>query len=194
MFKVTEVNRVILFGFRTTFGGGKSTGFALIYDTIEDAKKYEPKYRLARVSCAYKFIICSGKMPCCSIDGTCIHTRLRFIDCAARGLYHWKHLLYEFAFYDCMECRLFSDLSSETHLLKNEIIASIGWSREEERGIKKTDQGEEEQRQEGFRRWKTYGQAQGKESSQSIKTVSSLLICWAVCCFGLIFTAMERVK
>jgi Ribosomal protein S24e len=50
MFKVTEVNRVILFGFRTAFGGGKSTGFALIYDTIEDAKKYEPKYRLARVS------------------------------------------------------------------------------------------------------------------------------------------------
>ena len=52
MFKVNEVNRVILFGFRTAFGGGKSTGFALIYDTIEDAKKYEPKYRLARVSSA----------------------------------------------------------------------------------------------------------------------------------------------
>lgn len=50
MFKVGEVNRVILFGFRTAFGGGKSTGFALVYDTIEDAKKYEPKYRLARVS------------------------------------------------------------------------------------------------------------------------------------------------
>ena len=50
MYKVNEVNRVILFGFRTAFGGGKSTGFALIYDTIEDAKKYEPKYRLARVS------------------------------------------------------------------------------------------------------------------------------------------------
>mmetsp|Transcript_12669 Transcript_12669/g.12309 ORF Transcript_12669/g.12309 Transcript_12669/m.12309 type:complete len:140 (-) Transcript_12669:123-542(-) len=49
MFKVNEVNRIILFGFRTAFGGGKSTGFALIYDTIEDAKKYEPKYRLARI-------------------------------------------------------------------------------------------------------------------------------------------------
>ena len=49
MFKVTEVTRIIAFGFRTAFGGGKSTGFALIYDTIEDAKKYEPKYRLARV-------------------------------------------------------------------------------------------------------------------------------------------------
>ena len=29
--------------------GGRSTGFALIYDSIEDAKKFEPKYRLARV-------------------------------------------------------------------------------------------------------------------------------------------------
>ena len=49
MFKADDVNRIIVFGFRTAFGGGKSTGFALIYDTIEDAKKYEPKYRLARV-------------------------------------------------------------------------------------------------------------------------------------------------
>jgi hypothetical protein len=57
MFKVNEVNRIILFGFRTAFGGGKSTGFALIYDTIEDAKKYEPKYRLARVSLFTLFII-----------------------------------------------------------------------------------------------------------------------------------------
>jgi ribosomal protein S24E len=62
MFKVTEVNRVILFGFRTAFGGGKSTGFALIYDTIEDAKKYEPKYRLARVSHTYQCIVVIRRM------------------------------------------------------------------------------------------------------------------------------------
>ncbi len=49
MFKVAELTRIIAFGFRTQFGGGKSSGFALIYDSIEDAKKYEPKYRLARV-------------------------------------------------------------------------------------------------------------------------------------------------
>merc|ERR1712080_428893 len=30
------------------FGGGKSTGFALIYDTMDFAKKFEPKYRLLR--------------------------------------------------------------------------------------------------------------------------------------------------
>ena len=48
MYKVKEANTVFLFGFRTAFGGGTSTGFALIYDSIEDAKKFEPRYRLAR--------------------------------------------------------------------------------------------------------------------------------------------------
>lgn len=32
------------------FGGGKSTGFGLIYDSIDAAKKFEPRYRLVRVS------------------------------------------------------------------------------------------------------------------------------------------------
>lgn len=39
---------MFVFGFRTNFGGGKSTGFALIYDTLDFAKKFEPKHRLAR--------------------------------------------------------------------------------------------------------------------------------------------------
>jgi small subunit ribosomal protein S24e len=47
MYKV-DPQTVMLFGFRTVFGGGRSTGFALIYDDVEAAKKYEPKYRLAR--------------------------------------------------------------------------------------------------------------------------------------------------
>jgi small subunit ribosomal protein S24e len=50
MYKVKESNRVFLFGFRTQFGGGKSTGFCLIYDSVEDAMKFEPRFRLARVS------------------------------------------------------------------------------------------------------------------------------------------------
>jgi len=29
------------FGFRTQFGGGRSTGFALIYDTEDDLRKFE---------------------------------------------------------------------------------------------------------------------------------------------------------
>lgn len=47
MYKCTP-DRVFAFGFKTNFGGGKSTGFALIYDTMDYAKKFEPKYRLAR--------------------------------------------------------------------------------------------------------------------------------------------------
>ena len=50
MYKVKEIERIFVFGFRTAYGGGQSTGFALIYDTIDDAKKFEPRYRLARVS------------------------------------------------------------------------------------------------------------------------------------------------
>lgn len=49
MYKVKDATTITMFGFRSAYGGGKSTGFALIYDTIEDAKKFEPKYRLARV-------------------------------------------------------------------------------------------------------------------------------------------------
>lgn len=41
-------NSIFVFKFRTHFGGGKSTGFGLIYDSVENAKKYEPKYRLIR--------------------------------------------------------------------------------------------------------------------------------------------------
>lgn len=47
MYKVTP-DVVFVFGFRTNFGGGKSTGFALIYDTLDFAKKFEPKHRLQR--------------------------------------------------------------------------------------------------------------------------------------------------
>jgi small subunit ribosomal protein S24e len=47
MFK-SDSKLVILFGFRTKFGGGKSTGFCLIYDNEESMRKFEPKYRLIR--------------------------------------------------------------------------------------------------------------------------------------------------
>jgi len=42
--------RIVVFGFKTHFGGGRSTGFALIYDSEESQKKFEPRYRLVRVS------------------------------------------------------------------------------------------------------------------------------------------------
>ena len=44
-----DKSRVVTFGFRTHFGGGKSTGFALIYDDEAAQKKFEPRYRLVRV-------------------------------------------------------------------------------------------------------------------------------------------------
>ncbi|CAG0912804.1 unnamed protein product [Notodromas monacha] len=47
MYKTTS-DVIFCFGFRTKFGGGKSSGFALIYDTMDFAKKIEPKHRLAR--------------------------------------------------------------------------------------------------------------------------------------------------
>ena len=49
MYKTTS-DVVVCFGFRTAFGGGKSTGFALIYDSLDFLKKNEPKYRQKRVS------------------------------------------------------------------------------------------------------------------------------------------------
>ena len=50
-----DKNAVVVFGFKLAFGGGKSTGFALLYDTVDAAKKFEPKYRLARVC----LLVCS---------------------------------------------------------------------------------------------------------------------------------------
>src|SRR5690606_35433009 len=46
--------QVSVFGIRTVFGGGKSTGFALIYDSHEALKKFEPHYRLVRYGDATK--------------------------------------------------------------------------------------------------------------------------------------------
>ncbi|GIL83347.1 hypothetical protein Vretifemale_12169, partial [Volvox reticuliferus] len=48
MYDVKDSQCVFLFGFRTQFGGGKSTGFGLIYDDLKAAKQFEPKFRLVR--------------------------------------------------------------------------------------------------------------------------------------------------
>lgn len=47
MYKV-DPKLVVCFGFKTAFGGGKGSGFALIYDSLEALKKFEPKHRQAR--------------------------------------------------------------------------------------------------------------------------------------------------
>jgi small subunit ribosomal protein S24e len=43
-----DAKLAVLFGFKTKFGGGKSTGFCLIYDNEESMRKFEPKHRLIR--------------------------------------------------------------------------------------------------------------------------------------------------
>jgi len=53
LYKVNK-NQVSIFSVRTQFGGGKSTGFALIYDSHEALKKFEPHYRLVRYGDATK--------------------------------------------------------------------------------------------------------------------------------------------
>ena len=47
--KVYQTTPDVIFGFelRTHFGGGKTTGFGIIYDSLDYAKK-EPKHRLTR--------------------------------------------------------------------------------------------------------------------------------------------------
>jgi len=48
MYKVADPSCILLYGFKVAFGGGRSTGFGMIYDSLVAAKKYEPKYRLTR--------------------------------------------------------------------------------------------------------------------------------------------------
>uniref|UniRef100_A0A8R1HWI3 Small ribosomal subunit protein eS24 n=1 Tax=Caenorhabditis japonica TaxID=281687 RepID=A0A8R1HWI3_CAEJA len=50
----TTPDTVIPFGFESKIGGGKSKGFALVYDTVDYAKKFEPKFRLVRMGLATK--------------------------------------------------------------------------------------------------------------------------------------------
>lgn len=49
----TTSDCIMCYGFKTNFGGGKTTGFAVIYDSLDYLKKYEPKYRLQRVSAVF---------------------------------------------------------------------------------------------------------------------------------------------
>merc|ERR1712195_97171 len=39
----------VVFGMKTNYGGGASTGFCLVYDSQDAAKKIEPKHRLIKI-------------------------------------------------------------------------------------------------------------------------------------------------
>ncbi|KAE8538933.1 hypothetical protein D1P53_005301 [Cryptococcus gattii VGV] len=58
----TDKERVTVFGLKTKFGGGSSTGFGLIYDDEESQKKFEPKHRLVRSNLAEKVVKPSRKL------------------------------------------------------------------------------------------------------------------------------------
>lgn len=49
-----DAKLVVVYGFETAFGGGRSAGFGLIYDSIEDMKKVEPRHRLMNIELATK--------------------------------------------------------------------------------------------------------------------------------------------
>merc|ERR550514_1920972 len=53
-YHVKDEKQVVVFGFRTVFGGGKSTGFGLVYDSLEALKRFEPKYRQLRLGLVKK--------------------------------------------------------------------------------------------------------------------------------------------
>ena len=48
IFKISDESSISLFGFKTRFGGLKSTGFGFIYNNTMLARKTEPIYRLLR--------------------------------------------------------------------------------------------------------------------------------------------------
>jgi small subunit ribosomal protein S24e len=76
LYNVGESNTIFVFGFRTQFGGGKSTGFGLIYDNLKAAEKFEPKHRLVR---------CAGAAVSQEADGWGQSMRCRAAGGVARG-------------------------------------------------------------------------------------------------------------
>ena len=47
----SDESKISIFGLKTKFGGGRSSGFALIYNTPEDKKRFDSETLLRRVSC-----------------------------------------------------------------------------------------------------------------------------------------------
>lgn len=54
LLKVKDEQSVIIYGVRTDYGGNRSTGFALIYDSVDEAKKRDKQARVIRMGLAPK--------------------------------------------------------------------------------------------------------------------------------------------
>merc|ERR1719237_1012852 len=48
LYKVKDPRCIVLFGFKSKYGGGKTTGFCLIYDNFKSRQINDYKYRLIR--------------------------------------------------------------------------------------------------------------------------------------------------
>ena len=49
----SSVESIAVFGIKIKYGGGRSSGFALIYDSLDSRKKYDSKKMLKRVRQTY---------------------------------------------------------------------------------------------------------------------------------------------
>lgn len=90
MYKTTP-DVVFVFGFKTQFGGGKTTGFAMIYDSLDYAKKNEPKYRLTRVSRSSLYNVCMNVISAiCPVLYWTNDCKISRYLCLKHGLYEKK--------------------------------------------------------------------------------------------------------
>ena len=55
-----QEERIAVFGMKLKFGGGRSTGFAYIFDDLDARKKYDTKDNLRRVSARNEPSECNG--------------------------------------------------------------------------------------------------------------------------------------
>ena len=71
-------NCVFTFGMKTAFGGGKSTGFGLVYDSEAKAMAMEARYRLVRVRRAQRPAASTGSRAT-GLQARAAHTTLMWL-------------------------------------------------------------------------------------------------------------------
>mmetsp|Transcript_9047 Transcript_9047/g.10234 ORF Transcript_9047/g.10234 Transcript_9047/m.10234 type:complete len:133 (+) Transcript_9047:38-436(+) len=47
---------IVVYGLKTQFGGGKTTGFACVYDDLDSRKKYDQRHQMVRDGLAEKIV------------------------------------------------------------------------------------------------------------------------------------------
>jgi len=72
-------NCVFTFGMKTAFGGGKSTGFGLVYDSEAKAMAMEARYRLVRVRRAQRPGASTGSRATTGLQARAAHTTLMWL-------------------------------------------------------------------------------------------------------------------